>query len=139
MGALPHREALAIVECLPVPQGASLHETGLVWRNLHNSRKVRIGESVPSLPLLPAIMSYDTAVQIAIWMSVLFGLIVVAWLVVQRFRGGAADVGQSESQILTKFQEMRQEGDISEAEYRTIKSVLGEQLQRNVKDGKNKG
>jgi uncharacterized membrane protein len=84
-------------------------------------------------------MSYDTAVQIAIWMSVLFGLIVVAWLVVQRFRGGAADVGQSESQMLTKFQEMRQEGDISEAEYRTIKSVLGEQLQRNVKDGKNKG
>ena len=84
-------------------------------------------------------MSYDTAVQIAIWMSVLFGLIVVAWLVVQRFRGGAADEGRPESEMLTKFQEMRQEGDISEAEYRTIKSVLGEQLQRNVKDGKNKG
>jgi len=84
-------------------------------------------------------MSYDTAVQIAIWMSVLFGLIVVAWLVVQRFRGGAANEGRPESEMLTKFQEMRQEGDISEAEYRTIKSVLGEQLQRNVKDGKNKG
>lgn len=112
---------------------------GLVWRNLHNSWKVRVGESVPSLPLLPAIMSPATAVQIAIWVSVLFGLIVVAWLVVQRFRGGAADEGRPESEMLTKFQEMRQEGDISEAEYRTIKSVLGEQLQRNVKDGKNKG
>ena len=77
--------------------------------------------------------------QIAIWVSVLCGLIVVAWLVVQRFRGGAADEGRPESELLTKFQEMRQEGDISEAEYRTIKSVLGEQLQRNVKDGKNKG
>ena len=139
MGALPHREALVIVERFRLVPPSVLPETGLVWRNLHNSRKVRIGESVPSLPLLPANMSYDTAVQIAIWMSVLFGLIVVAWLVVQRFRGGAADVGQSESQMLTKFQEMRQEGDISEAEYRTIKSVLGEQLQRNVKDGKNKG
>jgi uncharacterized membrane protein len=84
-------------------------------------------------------MSPATAVQIAIWVSVLFGLIVVAWLVVQRFRGGAADEGRPESEMLTKFQEMRQEGDISEAEYRTIKSVLGEQLQRNVKDGKNKG
>ena len=41
--------------------------------------------------------------------------------------------------MLTKFQEMRQEGDISETEYRTIKSVLGEQLQRDVKDGKSKG
>jgi len=84
-------------------------------------------------------MSAATAVQIAIWVSVLCGLIVVAWLVVQRFRGGAADEGRPESELLTKFQEMRQEGDISEAEYRTIKSVLGEQLQRNVKDGKNKG
>jgi len=84
-------------------------------------------------------MSPATAVQLAIWGSVLFGLIVVAWLVVQRFRGGAANEGRPESEMLTKFQEMRQEGDISEAEYRTIKSVLGEQLQRNVKDGKNKG
>jgi len=84
-------------------------------------------------------MSPATAAQIAISVSVLFGLIVVAWLVVQRFRGGAAGEGQPESEMLTKFQEMRQEGDISEAEYRTIKSVLGEQLQRNVKDGKNKG
>ena len=107
MGALPHQAALVIGECLPLAPRGWLPETGLVWRNLHNSRKVRIGESVPSLPLLPAIMSYDTAVQIAIWMSVLFGLIVVAWIVVQWFRGGAAVVGQSESQLLTKFQEMR--------------------------------
>ena len=84
-------------------------------------------------------MTAATVVQFAIWLSVLFGLIVVAWLVVQRFRGGAASEGQTAGDMLTKFQEMRQEGDISEKEYRTIKSVLGEQLQRDVKDGKNKG
>lgn len=84
-------------------------------------------------------MSPATASQLAIWISVLFALIVVAWIVVQRFRGGAASEGQVASDMLTKFQEMRQEGDISEKEYRTIKSVLGEQLQRDVKDGKNKG
>jgi uncharacterized membrane protein len=84
-------------------------------------------------------MSPATAAQFAIWVSVLFALIVVAWIVVQRFRGGAASEGQTASDMLTKFQEMRQEGDISETEYRTIKSVLGEQLQRNVKDGKDKG
>jgi hypothetical protein len=47
--------------------------------------------------------------------------------------------GDPEGELLSKFKEMRHEGDISEAEYRTIKAVLGEQLQRNVKDGKNKG
>ncbi len=84
-------------------------------------------------------MSPATAAQLAIWVSVLFALIVVAWIVVQRFRGGAASEGQRDGDLLTKFQEMRQEGDISETEYRTIKSVLGEQLQRDVKDGKSKG
>jgi hypothetical protein len=84
-------------------------------------------------------MSSATAVQLAIWLSVLFGLIVVAWIVVQRFRGGAAEVGPSDGELLTKFQEMKVEGDISETEYRTIKSVLGGKLQRDAKDGKNKG
>jgi hypothetical protein len=84
-------------------------------------------------------MSAATAAQFAIWVSVLFALIVLAWIVVQRFRGSAASEGQTASDMLTKFQEMRQEGDISETEYRTIKSVLGEQLQRSVKDGKDKG
>ncbi len=84
-------------------------------------------------------MSPATATQLVIWTSVLFALVVVAWIVVQRFRGGAASEGQVASDMLTKFQEMRHEGDISEKEYRTIKSVLGEQLQRDVKDGNNKG
>jgi uncharacterized membrane protein len=84
-------------------------------------------------------LSADTLVELLIWLGVLAGLIVVGFLVVQRFRGGAAGEGRGESDLLTKFKEMRHEGDISEAEYRTIKSVLGDQLQRNVKDGKNKG
>lgn len=83
-------------------------------------------------------LSAATLVQLLISVAVLAGLVVVGWLVVQRFRGSTADEGRPESEMLTKFQEMRHEGDISETEYRTIKSVLGEQLQRNVKDGKNK-
>ncbi|MEX2176664.1 MAG: hypothetical protein WD872_20020 [Pirellulaceae bacterium] len=84
-------------------------------------------------------LSTATLIQILISLGVLAGLIVLAVVVVQRFRGGAADERRSDADLLTKFQEMKHEGDISEAEYRTIKSVLGEQLQRNVKGGKNKG
>ena len=47
--------------------------------------------------------------------------------------------GRHASDLLTNFQEMRHEGDISDADYRKIKSVLGEQLQRELKDGKDKG
>jgi hypothetical protein len=83
-------------------------------------------------------MTTATLVQMLISLGVLAGLIAVGWLLVQRFRGGAADEGRPESELLTKFQEMKHEGDISEQEYRTIKSVLGEELRRNVKDGKTK-
>ena len=99
---------------------------------------VRVGESVPSLPLVPTKMSWATTVQLAIWLPVLFGLILVGWIVVQKFRGSATGEERTDSNMLTKFQEMKQEGDISEAEYRTIKSVLGGKLQRDAKEGKDK-
>lgn len=83
-------------------------------------------------------VSSETLIQILTWVAVLAGLIVVGMVLVQRFRGRSAGGGQPASELLTKFQEMHREGDISETEYRTIKSVLGDQLQRDVKRDKNK-
>jgi uncharacterized membrane protein len=101
---------------------------------------MRVGESLPPhLPeQTPAMMTTATLVQMLFSLGILMGLIAVGYLVVQRFRGGAANEGRPESELLTKFQEMRHEGDISEQEYRTIKSVLGKDLRRSVKDGKTK-
>ena len=65
-------------------------------------------------------VSVETWIQLLLWVAVLLGLVIVATLVVQRFRGGPANEGKTESDLLTKFKEMRHEGDISEAEYRTI-------------------
>ena len=65
--------------------------------------------------------------------------LIVSTLIVQRFRGGAADKGATANELMTKFQEMRKRGDISDADYRKIKSVLGNQLQSELKDGKDKG
>jgi uncharacterized membrane protein len=83
--------------------------------------------------------SADTLVQVMLWMSVLIGLVIVGVLVVQRFRGSAADKGTSANDLLTNFQEMQSRGDISDADYRKIKSVLGAQLQSELKDDKDKG
>jgi uncharacterized membrane protein len=83
--------------------------------------------------------SAETLVQVMLWMTVLIGLVIIGVLVVQRFRGGAADKGTSANDLLSNFQEMQSRGDISDADYRKIKSVLGAKLQSELKDDKDKG
>jgi len=83
--------------------------------------------------------SAETFIQVVIWMTVLIGLVIVGVLVVQRFRGGAADKGTSANELLANFQEMQSRGDISDADYRKIKSVLRAELQSELKDDKDKG
>ena len=74
----------------------------------------------------------------ASWFAAIFALLALAIAVMRRFRGGAAKRDLSASELLSNFQEMRKCGDISEADYRKIKSVLGEQLHGDVKTGKDK-
>jgi hypothetical protein len=57
---------------------------------------------------------------------------------VQSFRGGATHKGTTTNELLANFQEMRSRGDIDDADYRRIKSVLGAELQRELKDDKDK-
>ena len=84
-------------------------------------------------------VSAETFSQVLIWLAVLVGMIVIAVVLVRRFRGQSAEDQQADAALLTKFQEMKHEGDISDAEYRTIKSVLGAKLQREVKGSNSKG
>ena len=82
--------------------------------------------------------SAQTLIQVMLWMSVLIGLVIVGVLVVQRFRGSAARSGSSASELISNFQEMHSRGDITDADYRKIKSVLGDQLHGELNDGKEK-
>jgi uncharacterized membrane protein len=83
--------------------------------------------------------SADTFAQMLLGMAMLIGLVVVGVLVVQRFRGGAAGRGTNASKLITNFQEMHSRGDITDADYRKIKSVLGAELHGELKDDKDKG
>ena len=82
--------------------------------------------------------SLETWIQLCVWGAVLLGLVLVATWVVQRFRGGASQSGTRPGELLTNFQEMRERGDISDADYRRIKSVLGDKIQDDPQGGKNK-
>jgi uncharacterized membrane protein len=83
--------------------------------------------------------SAETLGHLVVGLGVLLVLLIIAGLVVQRFRGGAANKGLTASELMSNFQEMRKRGDISDLDYRKIKSVLGEQLQGDAKNGKDKG
>jgi uncharacterized membrane protein len=81
----------------------------------------------------------DTLVQVTIGLSMLIGLVIVGMLIVQRFRGGTAGKGPSTNELLTNFQEMRSRGDITDADYRRIKSVLGAQLHGELRGAELRG
>ena len=78
--------------------------------------------------------SVDTLAQLLLGMGILVGLVIV-----QRFRGGDAQKGPTAKELFSNFQEMRSRGDITDADYRKIKSVLGAELHGELKDGKDKG
>jgi uncharacterized membrane protein len=82
--------------------------------------------------------SAETLVQAILAVGVLIGLVIVGVLIVQSFRGGAADKGSTANELLSNFQEMRSRGDIDDADYRKIKSVLGAELHGELKDDKDK-
>ena len=78
-------------------------------------------------------LSTPTA-KAVIWVAVLLIILAVAYYLLRRFRDRIDDDRQTASELLTNFREMRHEGDISEKEFRTIKTVLGQKLQEELED-----
>ena len=70
--------------------------------------------------------------QAIIWSAVLLILIAVGAYVVGIFRGRSGEDRQTANQMLTNFREMHHRGDIQDSEFRTIRTVLGEQLQQEL-------
>jgi hypothetical protein len=77
----------------------------------------------------------STAVQAVIWTAVLAAISVVAVYFVLAFRGWGRDDGKSASDLLTEFRDLHDSGGLSQAEFKKIKSVLGEKLQDELGSG----
>ena len=66
-------------------------------------------------------------------------LVAVGFYVIGRVRGAMRRTDPQTSEWLSKFKELNAKGELSDEEYRTIKSVLAERLQRELKDTSESG
>lgn len=71
-------------------------------------------------------------VTIVLLVAVTAALIAGGVYVIGRVRSGLAPTEPPSSEWLTKFKELHSQGELSDEEYRTIKSVLAERLQREL-------
>ena len=62
-----------------------------------------------------------------LFVAITLTLAVIGWYIVRRFRDQISGDGGT-THHLTKFREMEQQGVLSDAEFRTIKTVLGSQV-----------
>ena len=53
--------------------------------------------------------------------------------VVSRFRGGREDDQPTASELLTKFRELHEQGELSDEEFRNIKANLAQRLEAELK------
>ena len=72
--------------------------------------------------------------QITILLAVLAVLVAAGVYIVGRFRGGSEKDQPTASELMTNFRELHSQGDLSEQEYRNIKTLLAERLQNELRD-----
>jgi uncharacterized membrane protein len=81
----------------------------------------------------------STPVQLVIALTALAILTVISAFVVKKFRDRNDDDRPTANDLLTNFRELHDEGDISEKEYRNIKTVLGDKLHQELSDNGEQG
>ncbi len=72
---------------------------------------------------------WTPAAQVVIWVAVLAAVSIVGAWVVLKFRDHSTDDTLPSNGMLANFREMRDGGHLAEAEFRTIKTMLGDKLQ----------
>jgi uncharacterized membrane protein len=68
------------------------------------------------------------------WMAVLASLLAVTYYVILKIRAEPEKKEPLASQWLSKYREMHSRGELSDEEFRTIRTKLAEQLQDELKD-----
>jgi hypothetical protein len=76
---------------------------------------------------------------VLLWCTVLAMLVSVGVYIVGRFRGGSGEAQRPSHQLLSNFREMHSQGGLSDQEFRTIKTLLRDQIQDELKDTEDKG
>jgi uncharacterized membrane protein len=77
--------------------------------------------------------------SLVLWLSVLAALIAVAFYVIRKIRPKTVQSEPRASEMLSKFRDLHSEGELSDEEFRTIKTTLATQLQKELNDSGKKG
>ena len=72
--------------------------------------------------------------QLVIWIAILATFCAVAIYVIDKLRASPAQHEPTVSELMSKFRELHSRGELSDAEFRTIRTTLGAQLQQELKD-----
>ena len=70
--------------------------------------------------------------RLIVWSAFLAILSVIGYYIVRRYRDESED-NETSSVMLTKFEESRVRGELNELEFRTIKTILAERMQAELK------
>jgi hypothetical protein len=75
---------------------------------------------------------------LVVWFAILAIMIAIAAYVISKIRAETLQREPPASELLSKFREMHSRGVLTDAEFRTIKTALAEQLQKelNVNSGR---
>ena len=81
----------------------------------------------------------STTVQLVLWIVILASVAGIAFYALRRLREQIDEDESHPSEMLSDFREMHLQGGLSDAEFRTIKTVLGAKLQQETKQNGDKG
>jgi uncharacterized membrane protein len=75
-----------------------------------------------------------TLTEAVVWTALCAIMVAVAVYVLGKIRGEAVQNEPDASELMTKFRELHSRGELSDAEFRTIKTNLAARLQQELKD-----
>ena len=73
-------------------------------------------------------------VNLFVSLAVLVGLVTVVIYVIGKIRAKSVQKEPTASELMSKFRELHSRGDLSDSEFRTIKTTLAARLQEELKD-----
>ncbi len=77
--------------------------------------------------------------RLVIWIALLAALVALAIYVIDKVRAAPAQQEPTASELLSKFRDLHSRGELSDVEFRTIKTTLAEKLQEELNDSGEKG
>ena len=78
--------------------------------------------------------TWSQGMELAISLGILAALIWMAAYAIRKIRAETVQHELPASELLSKFRDSHMRGDLSDSEFRTIKTTLAEQLQNELRD-----